>query len=518
LYGNGVCQCIVTIRRTVAAVLVLCVLLAGCSGPSSPATPTAIATEASTSAADETASPSEATTAAPPTSGSQSDSSTANETERTLTVTLSEGTTQPIPADRDLTLSVSANTSLPTADVGSAGDPFFSVALDGEQVTETEEVARDADGQFSVTVPAAAIEPHAGGEVTLNVTLWDGDVFSDDRITSTMMTVAVAQATSGATSTAPSTATPAPTSTTAAPEPTATATPTPEPTATPTPKPTETATLSDGVRVDVVRIVDGDTFEVRFPGGDTEDVRLLGIDTPEVHTENDPAEFEGIPTTSAGESHLRDWGHKASEFARTRLAGETVTVRTDPTADRRGSYGRLLVYVLHDGENVNQQLIEQGYARLYDSEFSERSAFERAERTARSNGVGLWNYDAPETATPEPVPDGGAADSLSVVAINADAPGNDHDNLNEETITFENTGDSALDLSGWTVRDEADHSYTFPSLTLAPGETVTLHTGSGTDGGGDLYWGSGSAVWNNGGDTIIVTDDSGSVVIERSYS
>ncbi|MWG34800.1 nuclease [Halomarina oriensis] len=149
-------------------------------------------------------------------------------------------------------------------------------------------------------------------------------------------------------------------------------------------------------------MVDGDTYEVQFEDGSVEDVRLLGIDTPEVHTTNDPAEFEGIPGTGDGESWLRDWGHKASDYTNKRLAGETVTIETDPSADRRGSYGRLLVYVYHNGENVNLQLIEQGYARLYDTDFSERNAFTSAERTAQNDGVGLWGYEAPARSTPEP--------------------------------------------------------------------------------------------------------------------
>lgn len=143
---------------------------------------------------------------------------------------------------------------------------------------------------------------------------------------------------------------------------------------------------------------------MRFPDGHTENVRLLGVDTPEVHAENDPTEFEGIPETDDGDTWLREWGHKAGEFARSELEGETVTVRTDPAADRRGSYGRLLVYLIQDGELFNSRLVERGYARLYESEFSKRAQFETAEQTARRNGVGLWGYESPSTPTPTPTP------------------------------------------------------------------------------------------------------------------
>lgn len=294
--------------------------------------------------------------------------------------------------------------------------------------------------------------------------------------------------------------------------------------ATPTPgvDTTSTTAPSNGQQstwtVEIVRIIDGDTMEVRFDDGHTEDVRLLGVDTPEVHTENDPAEFEGIPENEEGRQWLRDWGHKASEFARAELEGETVTIETDDEADRRGSYGRLLVYLKHDGGVFNRQLLRQGYARLYESQFSDREMYEELEADAQAGDIGLWNFER-SSATATPVPDGGSSQGLAIAEIHADASGSDHENLNGEYITFENTGQEAIDMGGWTVEDEANHAYTVPDgFTLAAGDQVTLYTGSGDDTQSSLYWGSESAVWNNDGDTIYVRDDSGTVVLERTYS
>ncbi len=276
---------------------------------------------------------------------------------------------------------------------------------------------------------------------------------------------------------------------------------------------TSTVTQKTEYRVTVVEVVDGDTYKVRFRSGVVENVRLLGVDTPEVHVENDPDEFEGIPTTDDGRAWLRDWGHKSSEFARTKVDGETVTIRTDPQADRRGSYGRLLVYVyVSDGKSVNELLVEQGYARLYDTQFSQRAEFARDERYAQRNDVGLWNYDGPSETT------GTVGSSpLVVSAVHADADGNDHENLNDEYVTFENTGERAIDLTGWQIRDEAGYTYTVPSFTLGAGESVTLYTGRGTNTATELYWNRDSAVWNNGGDRIVVTTADRETVVRHEY-
>ena len=40
---------------------------------------------------------------------------------------------------------------------------------------------------------------------------------------------------------------------------------------------------------------------------------------------------------------------------------------------------------------------------------------------------------------------------------------------------------------------------------------------SGTDTVTDLYWGSGSAIWNNAGDTAWLRDEQGSLVDSYSY-
>ncbi|WP_227376889.1 lamin tail domain-containing protein [Haladaptatus halobius] len=228
------------------------------------------------------------------------------------------------------------------------------------------------------------------------------------------------------------------------------------------------------------------------------------VDTPEVHTSNDPAEFEGVPNDDAEAACLRDWGHKASEFAWTELAGERVTVFLDRNEGPRDRYDRQLVYVRDDGTLFNYRLVAQGYARVYDSQFTKRDRFYAAESRAQQKGVGLWECrNGQRTTRPETggggnsEGDGGSDGSrdLTVTRIHADADGNDHDNLNDEYVVLKNSGNDGLDLSGWTVSDEGGHTYRVPSgVRLASGETVTLYTGSGSNSASELYWGSGSAV------------------------
>lgn len=123
--------------------------------------------------------------------------------------------------------------------------------------------------------------------------------------------------------------------------------------------------------------------------------------------------------------------------------------------------------------------------------------------------------DGPPESTPTPRP----SPSLAVAEVRPDPPGDDCERLNDEYVVFENMGTERLDLTGWTVEDAAGRTYAFPNgFVLAPGANVTLRTGSGTDNATDLYWGSGSPVWNNDGDTVVVTNATGGRAVSTGYS
>ncbi|EMA28918.1 lamin tail domain-containing protein [Haloarcula japonica] len=271
------------------------------------------------------------------------------------------------------------------------------------------------------------------------------------------------------------------------------------------------------VTVTVTAVVDGDTIQVAYENGTGDTVRLVGVDTPEVHAENDPAEFEGVPETDAGASCLRGAGTNASSLAKQRLLGETVGLAFDPNLNRRGYYDRLLAYVVHDEALFNYRLVETGHARVYDSEFTRAERFYAAEDAARSDRRGLWRCTDQSAGTRTAIADGGTASAVAVADVHADAEDNDNENLNDEYITLTNAGDAPVDLSGWTVSDAAGHQYTFANLTLDPNASVTLYTGSGTDTGTERYWGRDGAVWNNDGDTVIVRNASGETILRQSY-
>ncbi|GAA0447002.1 hypothetical protein Ade02nite_85550 [Paractinoplanes deccanensis] len=99
-----------------------------------------------------------------------------------------------------------------------------------------------------------------------------------------------------------------------------------------------------------------------------------------------------------------------------------------------------------------------------------------------------------------------------------DSPGSDtrsNASLNAEWFRLTNSTKKSIQLKNFTVRDAANHVYKFGAYTLAPGKSVTVHTGKGTAGkpsAQDRYWGSGNYIWNNTGDTATLRNPSGKII------
>jgi len=111
---------------------------------------------------------------------------------------------------------------------------------------------------------------------------------------------------------------------------------------------------------------------------------------------------------------------------------------------------------------------------------------------------------------------GAEAIGVAITSVNFAAPSPEKENLNGEWVEITNKDTAAQSLTGWTLEDEGNHTYTFPEFSLNAGSSVKVHTGEGTDTTRDLYWGRSTSVWNNGGDVATLRDASGNIV--SSYS
>ncbi len=122
----------------------------------------------------------------------------------------------------------------------------------------------------------------------------------------------------------------------------------------------------------VVRVLDGDTLEVRHAGV-TARIRLQGIDCPEKR---------------------QAFGQRAKQAASGLVFGQRVTI----TAHGRDRYGRTVgTVILPDGTPLNDELVRQGWCWWYRKYAPENAVLERLETEARTAKRGVWT-------DPHPIP------------------------------------------------------------------------------------------------------------------
>lgn len=116
----------------------------------------------------------------------------------------------------------------------------------------------------------------------------------------------------------------------------------------------------------VIKISDGDTITV-LSGKEQTKVRLYGIDAPE---------------------KKQDYGQKSRQFLASLIAGQVVEV--EPKGKDR--YKRTLCIIHHKGQDINAQMVLNGYAWAY---VKYSRIYVDQEKTARENKRGLWQSSNP---------------------------------------------------------------------------------------------------------------------------
>lgn len=116
----------------------------------------------------------------------------------------------------------------------------------------------------------------------------------------------------------------------------------------------------------VIKISDGDTITV-LSGKEQTKVRLYGIDAPE---------------------KKQDYGQRSKQFLASLIAGQVVEV--EPKGKDR--YKRTLGIIYYKGQDINAQMVLNGYAWAY---VKYSRMYVDQEKLARENKRGLWQSSNP---------------------------------------------------------------------------------------------------------------------------
>ena len=242
-------------------------------------------------------------------------------------------------------------------------------------------------------------------------------------------------------------------------------------------------------------VVDGDTLQA-VVNGERVEIQLIGVNAPDAED---------------------CYGAESRTELSTFVAGRTVVLAADgPDVD---SAGLLLRYVILDSTPpvlVNAELVSSGAVIPTHSDHAQQEDFLSRGDRAYASGKGLWG-----TFVCGQAGDGASPDrpQLRVGEISLTPTGTGETDLTKEQFQIVNQSYTAVDMSGWLVRNETGERYLeFPNGTsVAAGGSLNVVTGCGNASGDALYWCSETPVWSPASNTIILRDQLGNVVDRRPY-
>lgn len=206
----------------------------------------------------------------------------------------------------------------------------------------------------------------------------------------------------------------------------------------------------------VTRVIDGDTVKVNLNGNE-ETIRLLGINTPE----------KGKP-----------YSKKATEFLM-QIENHSVEVLRDK--EDIDKYDRKLRYVFYENELLNAEILQEGLATSFMLDgLKYEKKLKSAENYARNNEIGLWIKSKERCAL-----------CIELIELN----------YTEEFFIISNNCNFDCNLSGWIVKDDANHF--FKLSDLYPGE--------------EKKYSSETKIWNDEGDRFFMRDKIGGLVVFYEY-
>lgn len=225
----------------------------------------------------------------------------------------------------------------------------------------------------------------------------------------------------------------------------------------------------------VVRVVDGDTIDVRYPGerkGVSHRIRVVGLNTMELRDNHYPYGSTECGAVSAANLLRRMVGGKV-----VRLTARDAASTTDGPRHRL----RRTIEVKQNGRWVDPSLLllQQGLALWLPNgvEYRPNARYSAAVQEAAAARRGLWRAN-PCGTSPSP----GARLHVSV------------DWKGTEKVTITNSGAKAVPIGRWWLRDSGmrgnsmAHGYEFPAGTVVPArKSIVLHIDSAKANGGRHY-------------------------------
>lgn len=261
-------------------------------------------------------------------------------------------------------------------------------------------------------------------------------------------------------------------------------------------RPDGTGPLCRVWKAKVVDVNDGDTIDVDLAGDGSRRhyaVRFIGVQAME------ETRYSHTPSKRRGQCHALE----ATNLVERLMRLGHHRVRLAAQAARRDSRGRLFrsvaVRIGGHWQDVGETEMAQGVTLWMHvaGETAWNRRYNALGQEAAGKHIGMWN--------PITCGSGPSQSAPLKVWVMSDPLGPDTVNINSEYIAIRNLSpNQPVPLARWWVRDSGLRRFTFPRGTvLAPGHTITVHSGHGRAHGDAFFWGLPGTIFENsanGGD------------------
>lgn len=229
--------------------------------------------------------------------------------------------------------------------------------------------------------------------------------------------------------------------------------------------------LKDDRMSTIARVIDGDTVVL----DDGTHIRMLGMNAPE---------------TTSNEK----WAEDAKVYLTNLVDNKTVKVESEGT----DLYGRTLAYLFLGNEDVNQMVVENGYANPY---------FPSGTGTYQKQILQSWNDCLKKDINFCTASTDVCANCIILKKLD----------VSTQEAEFYNKCNFECNITHWQIKDEGRKEFYFPSYILYGLNYITVKVGNGTDTRSVLYWPGYNYVWTKAGDTLFLRDRNINLVLWKNY-
>ncbi len=229
--------------------------------------------------------------------------------------------------------------------------------------------------------------------------------------------------------------------------------------------------LTEQENYHIERIIDGDTVV-----SNGKSIRLLGINTPE-----------------KGEEYY----FEAKKYLESLILNKSVEIKYGK--QKTDKYRRILGYLYFNNTNINQKLVELGFANIYfpkDKDIYFDDFLESWKSCVENRKKNLCEKSLDK-----------CSNCIKLIELD----------YKKEEVILKNICGVKCELTNWSIKDEGRKKFIFPEYIIEPNSEIKIIVKNLENTEEILYWKNENYVWTDSGDSLFLRDSKNKLVLWKNY-